>query len=141
MDAACGVVHSLTGTAANEADINQMAVVLHGEEKAVFADAGYTGAARRPEHAERAVSWNIAIKRSIIKALPKALRDLAEAEERALAQVRAWVEHPFHIVKNRFRHKKLRYRWLAKNTAQLHSLFALANLAIVKKMLLAPAQA
>jgi transposase, IS5 family len=141
VDAACGVVHSLTGTAANEADINQMAVVLHGEEKAVFADAGYTGAARRPEHAERAVSWNIAIKRSIIKALPKALRDLAEAEERALAQVRAWVEHPFHIVKNLFRHKKLRYRGLAKNTAQLHTLFALANLVIVKKTLLAPAQA
>jgi IS5 family transposase len=87
------------------------------------------------------VSWNIAIKRSIIKALPKALRDLAEAEERALAQVRAWVEHPFHIVKNRFRHKKLRYRGLAKNTAQLHTLFALANLAIVKKRLLATAQA
>ncbi len=53
--------------------------------------------------------------------------------QRALAQVRAGVEHPFHIVKNRFRHKKLRYRGLAKNTAQLHTLFALANLAIVKK--------
>ncbi|HEY2530057.1 MAG TPA: IS5 family transposase, partial [Xanthobacteraceae bacterium] len=110
VDAASGVVHSLTGTAANEADINQMAAVLHGQEQAVFADAGYTGAAKRPEHAERAVSWNIAVKRGIIKALPKALRDLAEPEERALAQVRAWVEHPFHIVKNLFRHKKLRYR-------------------------------
>ena len=125
MDVASGVVHSLTGTAANEADITQMAAVLHGQEKAVFADAGYTGAA----------------KRGIIKALPKALRDLAEPEERALAQVRAWVEHPFHIVKNLFRHKKLRYRGLAKNTAQLHTLFALANLMIVKKTLLAPAQA
>ena len=72
--------------------------------------------------------------------LPKALRDLAEPEERALAPVRAWVEHPFHIVKNRFRHKKLRYRGLAKNTAQLYTLFALANLVIVNKTLLAPAQ-
>ncbi len=36
-----------------------------------------------------------------------------------------------------FRHKKLRYRGLAKNTAQLHTLFALANLVIVKKALLA----
>ena len=35
------------------------------------------------------------------------------------------------------RHKKLRYRGLAKNTAQLHTLFALANLVIVKKALLA----
>jgi transposase, IS5 family len=92
VDVASGVVHSLTGTAANEADINQMAAVLHGQEKAVFADAGYTGAAKRPEHAEREVSWNIAVKRGIIKALPKALRDLAEPVERALAQVRAWVE-------------------------------------------------
>jgi transposase, IS5 family len=141
VDVASGVVHSLTGTAANEADINQMAAVLHGQEKAVFADAGYTGAAKRPEHAARKVSWNIAVKRSIIKALPPALRDLAEPAERALAQVRAWVEHPFHIVKNLFRHRKLRYRGLAKNTAQLHTLFALANLMIVKKALLAPAQA
>ena len=76
--------------------------------------------------------------RSIIKALPKDLRDWAEAIERALSQVRAWVEHPFHIVKNLFRHKRLRYRGLAKNTAQLHTLFALANLVIVKKTLLAP---
>jgi transposase, IS5 family len=141
VDVASGVVHSLTGTAANAADITQMAAVLHGQEEAVFADAGYTGAAKRSEHAEREVSWNIAVKRGIIKALPQVLRDLAEAEERALAQVRAWVEHPFHIVKNLFRHKKLRYRGLAKNTAQLHTLFALANLMIVKKTLLAPAQA
>jgi IS5 family transposase len=137
VDVASGVVHTLTGTAANEADITQMATVLHGQEEAVFADAGYTGADKRPEHAERDVSWNIAIKRSIIKALPKGLRDMAEPVERALSQVRAWVEHPFHVVKNLFRHKKLRYRGLFKNTAQLYALFALANLVIVKRALLA----
>jgi transposase, IS5 family len=137
VDVASGVVHTVVGTAANEADINQMAAVLHGREEAVFADAGYTGAAKRSEHQDREVSWNIAIKRSIIKALPKRLRDLAEPVERALSQVRAWVEHPFHVVKDRFRHRKVRYRGLAKNTAQLHTLFALANLVIVKKALLA----
>jgi IS5 family transposase len=100
VDVASGVVHTLTGTAANQADINQMAAVLHGREEAVFADAGYTGADKRPEHEERDVSWNIAVKRSIIKTLPKGLRDLAEPVERALSQVRAWVEHPFHVVKN-----------------------------------------
>src|SRR5262249_31692149 len=109
--------------------INQTASLLHGQEAAVFADAGYTGADKRPELKDRDVSWNIAIKRSIIKALPKALRDWAEAVETALSQVRAWVGHPFTIVKNLFRHRKLRYRGLAKNTAQLHTLFALANLA------------
>jgi transposase, IS5 family len=137
VDVASGVVHTVIGTAANEADINQMAAVLHGREEAVFADAGYTGADKRPEHADREVSWNIAIKRSIIQALPKGLRDWAEQAERALSQVRAWVEHPFHVVKDLFRHRKLRYRGLAKNTAQLYTLFALANLVIAKKTLLA----
>jgi transposase, IS5 family len=136
-DVASGVVHTVVGTAANQADITQAAALLHGQESDVFADAGYTGADKRPEHAGREVSWNIAVKRSIIKALPKRLRDWAEPVERALAQVRAPVEHPFHIVKNLFRHKKLRYRGLAKNTVQLYTLFALANLVIAKKALLA----
>jgi IS5 family transposase len=135
-DVASGVVHTVVGTAANQADITQTAALLHGKEDAVFADAGYTGADKRPELEEREVSWNIAIKRGIVKALPKALRKLAEPVERMLAQLRAVVEHPFHIVKNLFRHKKLRYRGLKKNTAQLHTLFALANLVIVKKTLL-----
>src|SRR3954471_19182990 len=141
VDVASGLVHTVKGTAANEADITQTAALLHGEEEDLFGDAGYTGADKRPELADRDVSWNIAIKRSIIKALPQALREVAEPVERALAQVRAVVEHPFHIVKNRFRHKKLRYRGLTKNTAQLHTLFALANLVIVKKTLLVQSRA
>ena len=44
-------------------------------------------------------------------------------------------------VKNRFRHKKLRYRGLHKNTAQLHTLLALANLVIAKKVLIPPSSA
>jgi len=34
-----------------------------------------------------------------------------------------------------FGHRKVRYKGLAKNTAQLHTLFALANLVIAKKAL------
>ncbi|MGE5320688.1 MAG: IS5 family transposase [Hyphomicrobiaceae bacterium] len=141
VDVASGLVHTVIGTAAHEADITQTAALLHGQEEDVFGDAGYIGADKRPELVDRDVSWNIAIKRSIIKALPKALREMVEPVERALSQVRAVVEHPFHIVKNRFRHRKLRYRGLKKNTAQLHTLFALANLVIVKKALLAPSPA
>jgi transposase, IS5 family len=132
VDVASGVVHSLAGTAANEADINQMAAVLHGAEEVVFADAGYTGA-------ERDVSWFIAAKRSGVKALPAGEREEAAAVERALAQLRAPVEHPFHVLKNLFRHRKARYRGLKKNIAQLYTLFALANLVIAKKTLRAPA--
>ena len=32
VDVASGVVHTVIGTAANEADINQMAALLHGQE-------------------------------------------------------------------------------------------------------------
>ena len=49
------------------------------------------------------------------------------------------MEHPFHVLKNLFGLRKARYRGLAKNTAQLHSLFALVNLIIVKPRLLAAA--
>ena len=89
VDVAPGLVHTVKGTAANEADVTQTAALLHGQEEDVFGDAGYTGADKRPELADREVSWNIAIKRSIIKALPQALRALAEPVERALAQMRA----------------------------------------------------
>jgi IS5 family transposase len=141
VDVASGLVHTVVGTAANEADITQTAALLHGQEEDVFGDAAYAGADKRPELADREVSWNIAIRRSIVKALPQALRERAEPIERALSQVRAVVEHPFHIVKNRFRHKKLRYRGLHKNTAQRHTLFAPANLVIAKEALLAPSSA
>ena len=53
-----------------------------------------------------------------------------KAVEQAKASVRAFVEHPFHIVKNIFRHRKVRYRGLAKNGHQLYALFGLANVVI-----------
>lgn len=56
--------------------------------------------------------------------------------ERLNASIRAKVEHPFHVVKNLLRHKKVRYKGLAKNEAQLLSLFCLANLVIAKRQLL-----
>ncbi len=55
--------------------------------------------------------------------------------ERTKAQIRARVEHPFHIVTNLFHHRKVRYKGLLKNTAQLSSLFAFANLVIARNRL------
>jgi IS5 family transposase len=51
--------------------------------------------------------------------------------------MRAKVEHPFHIIKNIYQLKKVRYRGLLKNTAQLFTLFGLANLLITKRRILA----
>ena len=38
------------------------------------------------------------------------------------------MEHPFNVVKRLWGHAKVRYRGIAKNLAQMHTLFALANL-------------
>jgi IS5 family transposase len=65
-----------------------------------------------------------------------AWQKLLEQVERLKASLRAKVEHPFHVVKNLFRHRKVRYRGLAKNQAQLFALFGLANLVIAKRSLL-----
>jgi len=39
------------------------------------------------------------------------------------------------VVKNLFKMRKVRYRGLAKNTAQLYALFGMANLVLVKRRL------
>jgi IS5 family transposase len=55
---------------------------------------------------------------------------------RTIAMVRARVEHPFRVLKRQFGYLKTRYRGLAKNRAQLFTLFALGNLFLVRRRLL-----
>jgi transposase, IS5 family len=139
VDAQSGLVHSVVGTAANVADVACAHQVLHGQEKTAYVDAGYTGVEKRAEVLEgyAEVQWHVATKRSKIKAMVEGPRkELWRQFEKAKAQVRAKVEHPFHVIKNLFGFRKVRYRGLAKNTAQLHTLFALANLLIAKRRLL-----
>jgi IS5 family transposase len=139
VDLDSGLVHTVTGTAANVADIAQAHALLHGEEKEVLADAGYLGVDKRAEIVTRfpTVRWSVARKRGQVKALAEGERKvLIVGLEKCKAQLRAYVEHPFHILKNLFGHRKVRYRGLAKNTAQLQTLFALANLVIAKRVLL-----
>lgn len=139
VDAHSGLTHSLSVTAAHVADIAQTPALLHGQERVVYADAGYTGVEKRPEvlQAHAKVRFEVAAKRGKIKALEEGpLKALKLELEKVKAQVRARVEHPFHIVKNLFRHRKTRCRGLLKAGAQLYSLFALANLFMARRTLL-----
>ncbi|MFP7891522.1 MULTISPECIES: IS5 family transposase [Pseudomonas] len=138
VDAESGLVHSVVGTAANVADISQVDKLLHGEENMVGADAGYTGVEKRPEHDGRKVIWQVAARRSTYKKLDKrsALYKAKRKIEKAKAQVRAKVEHPFRVIKRQFGYVKTRFRGLAKNTAQLVTLFALSNLWMARRHLL-----
>ncbi|MFM2065136.1 MAG: hypothetical protein RLZZ584_45 [Pseudomonadota bacterium] len=144
-DADSGLVHSLHTTSANESDVAHAHAVLHGQETKAHLDAGYTGVEKRAEIIKAQadgkirsdLEWNVATKRGKIKKMPAGpLKELVQAVERKKAQIRARVEHPFHIVKNLFHYKKVRYKGLAKNTAQLYSLFALANLMMARNRLL-----
>jgi IS5 family transposase len=139
VDAESGLVHTVVGTAANVADITQTGQVLHGEEKVVFLDAGYTGVEKREELKDREVEWVVAEKPSKIKQISeeRPLGRLLRQRETLKARIRAKVEHPFHVIKNLFHFKKVRYKGLAKNTAQLHMLFGLANLVLAKRRIFA----
>ncbi len=138
VDDESGLVHSVVGTAANVADVTQVDKLLHGAENVVCADAGYTGVEKRTEHDGREVIWQIAARRSTYKKLGKrsALYKAKRKIEKAKAQVRAKVEHPFRVIKRQFGYVKTRFRGLAKNTAQLVTLFALSNLWMARRHLL-----
>ncbi len=80
------------------------------------------------------VEWCVAAKRSKLKAMPPSwVNDLTLGYEELKGRVHAMVEHPFHIVKSLFKHRKVRYRGIKMNEAQLHTLFALANPVIAWK--------
>ncbi|MEE4460592.1 IS5 family transposase [Azotobacter chroococcum] len=138
VDAESGLVHHVVGTAANVADVTQVDKVLHGEENLVGADAAYVGVEKRPEHAGRKVVWQIAARRSTYQKHGKrsVLYRVKRRIEKAKAQMRARVEHPFRVIKRQFGYVKVRFRGLAKNTAQLVTLFALSNLWMARKHLL-----
>lgn len=142
VDQESGLVHTLVTTAANVSDISQTPALLHGQEEAVWADAGYVGVDKREDMQEalatngQDVQWHIAKRRKTIETMMDGWqKSLAQAHEKLKARVRAYVEHPFHVVKNIFRHRKVRYKGIAKNDAQLNVLFALSNLYMVREQL------
>jgi transposase, IS5 family len=129
VDEASGLVHSVIGTAGNEADVTQANKLLHGQEKRAAGDAGYQGVDKRAD-AKPGVQWDISMKKGKRRELDKttALGKLKDQFEKVKSQLRAKVEHPFRVLKCQFGYRKVRYKGLKKNTAQIKTLFALANL-------------
>ncbi len=134
VDVDSGLVHTLTGTAANAHDVTQAHELLHGEETDVFANSDYRGVHKREEVKARHpnVGWHVAMMQGRgRRRTPDRSRKhgrLLDEIEHTKARIRATVEHPFRVLKRRFGFTKVRYRGLAKSTAQLQVLFALGNL-------------
>jgi IS5 family transposase len=135
VDADSGLVHSVTTTPANEADVEQVADLLHGKEEQVWADSGYRGAHTRVDRDD--LQWHIAARPSDIAKLPEGkAKTRVRKEEHRKASVRAKVEHPFRVIKRQFGLVKVRFKGLQKNTAHVITLFALSNLWMARHQLI-----
>ena len=142
VDKDTGLVHHIEVTAANVHDVTVTPKLLHGEEDALYGDAGYVGADKRDD----AITHNIngkkirySINRRPSQSKHKSARSQGQIKrrEREKSSVRAKVEHVFGVVKGLFSYRKTRYRGLRKQTAKLNILFALANLYLADKRCLA----
>lgn len=133
VDAASGLVHTLTATAANVHDICETSKLIRKDDEVVYADSGYQGLQKREEiesdeHLSK-IDYRICARPSSLKITKeyKGINYEREIEHRK-SSVRCKVEHPFLIVKKLFTYSKTVYRGLAKNLNRFYILFASANL-------------
>jgi IS5 family transposase len=131
-DTDSGLVHTVVGTAANMADINVLGELLHGNEETLHGDSAYHSKALKVQAEATGLAFNVNQRGTRSKPLTKAQR----LRNRRLSRVRATVEHPFLVVKRLWGHAKVRYGGIKKNLAQMYTLFALANVFRVRRLLM-----
>ena len=92
---------------------------------------------QRQQDAKPDVTWHVAMRPGLRRKLNPFIEPdfVAERVEKMKASIRAKVEHPFRVIKRQFGFTKVRYRGLAKNTAQVITLFALSNLWMARRAL------
>jgi IS5 family transposase len=134
VDTDSGLVHTVRGTAANVADVNVLGELLHGDEESLHGDSAYHSKQLKAQAQASGIEFNVNERGTRHRPLSKRQR----ARNRRLSRVRATVEHPFLVVKRLWGHTKVRYRGIAKNLAQMHTLFALANVYRVRRQLVNP---
>ena len=105
--------------------------LIRDDDTAVYGDKGYASGAKKRAAEAAGVLW--AVKE---KAKPGGrLTARQRARNHRFGKVRAKVEHVFRVVKCQFGYRKVRYRGIAKNGAQVFSLLALANLYLTRRTL------
>lgn len=131
-----GMVSTVRSTAGSVNDVAEANSLLHGQGADVFADAVYQGA-HKQHNAKEDVQRHVSMRPSSRKLMAKTdLMDaLTDQAERIKVNIRAKLQPPFRSIRRQFRHLKVRYRGLAKNSAQSQTLLALANLRMVCKRL------
>lgn len=128
-----GRIHSVVVTDASVHDSQIFEDCLHGEEDELYGDKAYANDERKQVAEANGITWRVNRKARRGKKLNCADRSFNKKSNR----VRAHVEHAFGIVKHLWGYRKVRYRGLDKNAAQVFTLFALANFYKVRHELLA----
>ena len=123
-DAKTKLIHSIKTTTAKVFDGQVFEELLHGKEQIVFADRAYISKAKKREWRAAGKCWAVQEKAT----RGKKLSSSQKKKNKKKSSVRSGVEHPFHTIKCLWNYRKVRYRGLKKNTAQMFSLCFLANL-------------
>ena len=117
-------------------DVKQDPELLHDEEGAVFADAGYQDAMKNPE--ATGVQWDAAMcpcKGRVLE-MKRKIHRLVNEVERLRASEREKVEHALQVTMLLYSSTKVRYRVHEKNTVQLKTLFSLSNLWVLRRSMM-----
>ena len=134
-DVDSGAVHRVSVTAANRADISELPNLLREHDQVVFGDAGYASDEYKRGARALGMVWRVQDKAKPRGSLGAALSASQKKRNRRNSAIRARVEHLFRILKRQFGYTKVRYRGLAKNTAQVMMLIGLANLYALRRRL------
>lgn len=132
VDSKSGLIHSVETTPAKTNDRVPFKKLLHGKEKAIFGDKAYAKQSDKRECRKNGVFWAVKDRASFRHPLSLSQRK----RNKKFGSIRSKVEHPFRVLKCQWGYVKVRYKGLFKNTMQLFSLFALANLFCIRKKLL-----
>ena len=137
VDAGSGLVHTITATPANTADIDEAHKLLRDDDEFVYGDSGYIGIEKRDEIKNdenfKKIDFRINRRPKSLAKLPEGMFDWEREIEHQKSAVRCMVEHPFQILKNKFHFRKVRYKGIAKNFNNLNILFACVNLLMIKQ--------
>ena len=134
VDAFTGMVHTCEATSANVADIDVAPKLLREDDEVVYGDSAYSGLDKREEIINNKNLAGIILKTNNRKPYRKNVwisgpgvfwRNEIEARK---SSVRGKVEYVFHIMKDIFKYRKVRYKGLEKNFPQQNLLLDFANL-------------
>jgi IS5 family transposase len=131
VDARSGLVHTAGVTTGKTHDAKVMDNLIREDDRAVFADKGYVNENKKRAARRAGVYWGVKDQRKPGRQLSSSQRK----RNRRNGSVRAKVEHIFRVVKCQFGYRKVRYRGITKNGAQVFSLLALANLYLARRRL------